>query len=142
MFKKEELKTVSAESAQAQIDLFFDYYGYGSEDGFFKTQEDEDSKVFKRTIDRLKRAIVNGNLDISEDENGSIAITQITRKGSELVYPEPGAKNKDAMKSSNEFTRAHQLAGSMTGVGYDGICQMKGSDLSLCEAVVTLFLLV
>jgi len=140
--KKQNLKTVSAETAQKQLDDFFEYYGYDNEQGFLDAQKQDDADAFSSTFERIKRGIKMGFIDISENEDGEISVTQVTKKGSELVFPEISAKNKSEMRAVNEFTKIHQLAGSMTGVGYEGICKLKGSDLSNCESIATLFLLV
>lgn len=130
------LRTVSEESAQAQLDAFMEYYDIELDDLPGKA-----SDGIKAGCKKIVRAIMNGRLTI--DASGeTIAVVQFLQQ-SELKYAELGGPSKVAMKEAGEgdhYSKVYCLVGSLTSVGETGIRGLKGKDLGLAESLGALYL--
>ncbi|MCK4499839.1 hypothetical protein KAU11_05035 [Candidatus Babeliales bacterium] len=128
---------LSEESAQDQLELFFEYYDMEVED-----IHDDQAKALEMSISRIIKSIRKGKLEFAETDS-ILKITQHLKNGTTIVYGEISGKTKLAMKSkldTDNYGKIYSLCGSLTGIGEAGISKLKGADLSLCECIGALFL--
>ena len=129
---------ISRENAQKQVDALFEYYEL---DG--ASLNDDLRAALDMSGVKLINAVMRGRLEIVEEDG--LKIIQHTRSGERLEYSELSGKSKIAMgkKAANDnYGKIYALCGQMTGLGESGISQLKGPDLSLCEALGSVFLIV
>jgi len=129
---------ISKETAEKQVAALLDYYELEA-----SALNDDLSAALDMSRDKLIRAVMKGRLEIVEEDG--IKITQHTRSGERLEYSELSGRSKIAMgkkSSGDNYGKIYALCGHMTGLGEAGICKLKGLDLSLCEALGSIFLIV
>ena len=132
---------VSEQVAKDQFKIFADYYDLDVTLVPASARESVDS-----AIDRIMKAIKQGRLEIRTSESG-VELVQTFKfpmgEKSSMTYGVLTGKTKVALKTKSEqdpFGRMYALAGSLTGIGDDGIMALKGPDLSLAECIGCLFL--
>jgi len=132
---------ISEKVAKDQFKVFVDYYDLDLTLIPASARESVDS-----AIDRIMKAITKGRLEIRESESG-VELVQTFKfpmgEKSSMVYGVLTGKTKVSLKTKSEqdpFGRMYALAGSLTGIGDDGIMALKGPDLSLAECIGCLFL--
>lgn len=126
---------VSRESAETQIDLFFEYYDIELSDF-----PEEQRKALEGARRKIIRAIMHGRLEVSVDE--VIEVTQHLKSGDVLKYAELSGKSKAEMGKAGDdnYAKIYGLVGSLTSAGSTGIQALKGKDLGLAESMGTLYL--
>lgn len=133
---------ISKEVAAQQLQELLDYYEL-DEDCFV---DEDQSNVYLRTCERLKKAIMRGRLSITNEDG--IKIKQILKNSydgdiKEFDYSELAGKHKLSMgkkKDGDHYGRMYALIGSLTGMGEAAIGKLKGPDLSTAECLGFLFL--
>ena len=109
--------------------------------------EDKKSKSgVESTLNKMVSYVRSGLIEII-DKDGKISIVQhlANKKGeiSTLEYKEITGRHKIAMDGYDENERykmMYSLAGSISGIGYDGILKLEGKDLSVAEVLGAIFL--
>lgn len=109
--------------------------------------EDKKSKSgVESSLNKLVGYVRSELVELTE-KDGKVTITQHLAhpKGevTTLVYSEIQGKNKVCMdgKTENErYEMMYSLAGSLSGIGYDGILKLEGKDLSVAEVLGAIFL--
>ena len=109
--------------------------------------EDKKSKSgVESSLNKLVSYVRSELVELTE-KDGKVTITQHLShpKGevSTLIYSEIQGKNKVAMDGKTETERyemMYSLAGSLSGIGYDGILKLEGKDLSVAEVLGAIFL--
>jgi hypothetical protein len=93
-------------------------------------------------VNKIKRAIRNGRLEIEEDPEKGMIVKQHT-KNTIISYGEISGKTKlEADKHEGNNAKIQAILGSLSGKGLDAISQLKGKDLGLAECVGVIFLVV
>ena len=111
------------------------------------TIEDKKSKSgVESTLNKMTAYVRSGLIEIV-DKDGQITIVQHLShpKGNvqTLEYKEISGRHKVAMDGYDENERykmMYSLAGSISGIGYDGILKLEGKDLSVAEVLGAIFL--
>lgn len=139
--KKKKYK-ISAEVAMDQVMDFLETYDIDIE-------AIDDNKSKSGVESSLNKLVSYVRLELVEltKKDGAVTVTQHLAhpKGevTTLVYSEIKGKNKVSMdgKSENDrYEMMYSLAGSLSGVGYDGILKLEGKDLSVAEVLGAIFL--
>lgn len=133
---KKEFK-LSEESAEEQLNLFFEYYDIDISD-YPESQIDG----INTSLSKLKKGIRKGRVEFKE-ENGTMEVIQYINEETTLVYGELSGRTKLAMKNKSEndnYGRLFALLGSLSGAGEAAIAKLKGVNLSLAECIGLLFL--
>ncbi len=126
---------ISQESAEAQMKKFFDYYDFDIEEDVLNSAA---RNAVKTAAQRIKKAIRKGLVEI-EDVEG-IKVSQ-TVKGEKISYKELDGHCKiTSDKYEGEYAKIYAMAGYLTGLGLEGIKELKGKDLSIAESIGMLFL--
>jgi len=134
---------ISRESAEAQFEIFCDYYDFDPETDI--PEEDAQRAAFEATIEKVIKAIRKGRLEIIDGD--PLQIIQHLKKPqgdiSTIEYSELTGRHKLAMKDkkgTDNYGRCYALCGAMSGMGETAICKLKGADLSVVECLGLLFL--
>lgn len=141
--KKKEPQ-ISAENAFNQVMELIEWYDIDI-DAFEGDQE----KAIEQSIEKVERAIMNGDIEININEDGELKVTQHLKRRSKkstvssLVYAEITGKDKAAMSAdASEHKKITQLLGSAceSQGGHVAVEQMKSYDRKIAEALAILFL--
>ena len=130
---------ISRAVAEEQLDLFLDYYDLEIEDFANEAMKEQ----FETSCNKLVKAITKGRLEIKEDEESNLCVTQILRNEEHMEYAVVSGKHKIAMKGKKEtdgYGRIYTLLGSITSLGETAISKLKGVDLSIAECLGFLYL--
>lgn len=139
---KKKKYDISAEVAMDQVMDFLETYDIDIE-------AIDDKRAKSGVESSLNKLISYVRLELVEltKKDGKVTITQHLShpKGevTTLVYSEIKGKNKVSMdgKSENDrYEMMYSLAGSLSGIGYDGILKLEGKDLSVAEVLGAIFL--
>lgn len=146
--EKEEQKTtkvtkskyiLSNEVAGEQINLFLEFYEFDLDE-----MSETKRNILLPAIDILKKAIRLGRLQIKLDDNSIIVIQKLVRPPGgvdQLKYKEVTGRSRTAMKEdASEYVRMYQLAGAVSGVGYNAISVLSAIDLKTIESLCLFFL--
>lgn len=131
------MNRVSEESAQEQLDSFFQHYDIDIAD-----MPKEQAEAINGALNRIKRAIRSGKVEI---DGSVIKQTLINPAGevSEIIYGELTGQSKMAMdskKADSQYGRCYALLGSLSKLGEGAIVKLRGADLSIAECIGLLFL--
>lgn len=130
---------ISEEVAEAQVDLFCNYYDIDLSDSA-ESQKEAVETARKKII----RAIRFGEMEISlDDEDDPIIKQMIPIKGggtTDIEYGVLSGKHKKAMTKQEEFGKMYSLLGSLSGLGETAISKLKGRHLSTAECIGMFFL--
>ncbi len=141
-----EVQTLSKESAQKELEKFYDYYEIETED-FEKVDGDDEESQANKAIQRMQAKILKGLMKgrISFDESdGGFAIILHKKIGDPLKFNELDGHAKAEMskkKQTDEYGRIFALTGKMCGLGEHAVKKLKGPELSLVEAIGTTLLM-
>lgn len=128
---------ISHEVAEKQLQGFLDYY----EVDISHIELEAQRSAVRGACDKLIRAIEAGRLELDSDAGTAV----IHRKnGAALTCRELNGKAKVEMSRRPETDmhgRIYALIGSLSGIGFNGIQEMKGRDLVMVENLGILFLL-
>lgn len=144
--KKKEAFVLSEESAQEELNRFYEYYDIDLSD-LDEDDGDEEMSIGNRAIKSLQKKILKGVrkgvLKFEERDEGFF-IVQTTRRGNDISYKEIDghAKTEMGKKKDNDHSgKCYALLGYLCGEGENLIKKLKGPDLSLAEAIGTTLLL-
>jgi len=137
---------LSKESAQKELEKFYDYYEIETED-FEKVDGDDDESRANKAIQRMQlkilKGLMKGKISFKEDDGGFIIVLH-KKAGDTLEFKELDGFAKAEMskkKSSDEYGRIFALTGKMCGLGEHAVKKLKGPELSLVEAIGTTLLM-
>ena len=139
--KKEPV--ISPENAHIQVMKLVERYNVDID-----SMDEEKKEAYETTLDNVVKCIIDGRLEVFE-ENGETKVRQtIQNKGSdksisELVYSEARGKDHIAMKrKGNEQAKMLSLLASMCEVSGMGsaVEKLRSSDLQAAEYLSLLFL--
>lgn len=147
LFNREKKKNIiGLEDAEKQVAIFVDYYDL--EIGEEGTNPDHQENI-EAALKKLVRHVMAGRLEIELDENDKIQITQHIKKGDgdmkTLKYRVLNGQAKKEMKNAKDgdfHGKMYAMVGSLAGTSGNGIANLTGSDLSVCECLGALFLVV
>lgn len=128
---------LSHEVAEKQLQGFIDYYEIDVTNIEVETQR----AAIRGACDKLIRAIEAGRLELNPGEGTAVIHL---KTGTKLTCCELNGKAKVEMSRRPETDmhgRIYALIGSLSGVGFNGIQEMKGRDLVVVENLGILFLL-
>lgn len=130
---------LSDQVAQEQIDIFLDFYEFDLEEMIEKKRN-----ILLPAIDVLKKSIRLGRLEVKTDDDSILVVQKLVRPPGgvdQLKYKEVTGRARTAMKEdAGEYTRMYQLAGAVTGVGYNAISVLHAIDLKVIENMCLFFL--
>lgn len=132
-----ESQTISHEVAEKQLQGFLDYY----EVDISHIELEAQRSAVRGACDKLIRAIEAGRLELNPDEGTAVVHL---KNGTALTCCELNGKAKVEMSRRPETDmhgRIYALIGSLSGVGFNGIQEMKGRDLVVVENLGIVFLL-
>lgn len=139
---KEEI--LSEESAQAQLDLLFDRYGFSIVD-----IEDENTLgVVKQQNNKIRRFIQKGRLEIKIGENNRLQViqhlvmTDYKNLTSPIIYRSLGTKAMQAVDESgnpNTWEKMHAVLKALSGLGDLEFNELIEEDASVAHALGMLF---
>lgn len=146
------MKNVKIDAIRAGeiVDEFFDYYEIGIEKG----DSDDDIAVINAAHQAMKKAVMRGRLEFTEDPEKGMLVTQHFRKPIEVkagenlesvTYKEIFGAAKCEMKHAKQTDvagRQQRLMGALSGKGHGLFSRMKGVDYSLMETLSTVFFIV
>lgn len=139
---KKKKYDISAEVAMDQVMGFLETYDIDIE-----AIEDSKSKSgIESTLNKMVSYVRSGLIEIVEKDKKLSIIQHLSNATGEiqtLEYKEIGGKNKVQMDGHDEnerYTMMYALAGSISGIGYDGILKLQGRDLSVAEVLGAIFL--
>lgn len=142
--KKKE-PVISEENAHAQMMMFLERYKIDID-----SLGDDDKETIEKNTDQVVKYIMDGNLEIFEDEKtGDIKVKQTIENPSknstisELVFGEVQGKHKAQMKQgANEHDRMNQLMGAVceTRSGSTAVELLRSGDRRVLEAIAGYFL--
>lgn len=137
---------LSEDSALESICKILDYYDIPME----RLEQTEAAEQAGETlIDALVKLFRRGQLEVSENDKNEMIIIQTTQSGAKIEYQEIKAKHKRMMDKADQkeqYKRMYNFLGSLSGLGSDGIEQLKTggkwNDLACAEILGSLFLLI
>lgn len=143
---------ISAELAQAQLDLLFDYYDVDLATDLLADGEDPDDRATRAGESMKKKlltAIQKGRLEIAEGDDGLVVSQHLRRPipgvPNPLVYGEVTGRAKTVMskfKKDDAHGRIYAFLGALSGEGASAIMRLKGVDMGLAEVLGAIFLMV
>jgi len=130
---------ISRESAQAQIDNFLDYYLIDPDD----LDDDDQKSAVQSTINKLRSGIMKGMVEIAVDGKPIVKHhTRYTENKNVLEYGVLSGQTKRKLDEiEGRYKRIHEVLGMLSKVGAAVIMDFEGADMSIAEALGTLFLL-
>jgi hypothetical protein len=138
---------ISEEKSREQLDLLLDYYDLDLAKDL-AVEGDKGDRAAEALERKLLQAVQRGRLEIAEDPDEGLVISQHLRrpvKGvpNPLIYKEITGRAKTAMgKSTDNHARIYALLGSLSGEGGAAIMRLRGVDMSLAEVLGAVFLMV
>ena len=147
LFNKNKNKNViGRDDAEKQVEIFVDYYDI--EVGEEGTNPDHQENI-DASLKKLVRHVESGRLEISLDDEQKIEIIQHIKKSEgdvkQLKYKILNGRAKKEMKNAKDgdfHGKMYALVGSLCGTSGNGLANLTGSDLSVCECLGALFLIV
>ena len=137
--RKKPANILSAESAMEQVLDFLEYYDIDVE----KMHPDA-TKIVEAYLKTISESVMRGTLEVSRDKDQKMQITLNLSGGTNsMVFKEMGAKHKIAMdkvKAGENYGRLYALMGSLSGLGAGAIEKLPLRDLTVVEALGTVFL--
>jgi hypothetical protein len=132
---------ISEESAQIQIDIL-------TGAGVVEIDDITDKATREgllSSLNVLRRAVRMGLLEISLSEDGSLKIIQNLSRipDKSINYKEMTGEAKLIMgkaSDDNNYEKAYTLLGYLSGLGIDGVKQLKSVDLQIAECLSAVFL--
>jgi len=140
---KDPKQKIHPEQAQEQIDLLLGFYEIYPDDIDSKEQK----SAVKTTINRIKRAIINGRIEVSDGEEG-LRVNQHTthtENKTTFTYGEiTGAHRRqlDKVGTDDGIKRMHTILSLLSKFPINEFSKLKGPDASISESLAALFLLV
>jgi hypothetical protein len=135
---EEKTKTIGDLRAKEILQEWLDYYDIEFDD----IVNEQGKEGAETAVNKLKRAIRNGRLEIEEDPEKGLIVIQHTKK-TVIKYGEISGKSKmEADKHKGNHSRLYAILGSLSGLGVDAIAKLKGKDLGLAECIAVVFLVV
>lgn len=134
---------ISAESAEAQIESWLDYFGLSFDDIVI-----EDGKEAAQTLmNTLVRAIQRGELEINTAD--ALQVTQHlkfkTEQTEAITYTDKVSRARIAMDKSpakHAQGRMYSFMAAMSGVPVSELMKLKGADATIFNRVATVFSMV
>lgn len=143
---------LSEESAQAQLDLFFDWYDIDFDDMIEEAKASRSELPIKTIRKKIVRAIKQGRVEIKEATVGDEPSLQVYQHldhaalgKDSIVYKEVTGRARAASKTiedANDTARMYQFLGILTGEGSALFDRLRGADIGATDAVGILFLMV
>ena len=134
---------ISRESAEAQIQEWFDYFLIDKED----IANEEGEEVLETVMNVLVRGIQKGLLEISTEDG--LMVRQHLKKEidgiSQIEYTDKVAKAKIAMgtsKNKNVQLRMNEFMSTLGDVPVQVLAKMQGADLTILGRVALVFSMV
>lgn len=139
---KKKKYDISAEVAMDQVMDFLETYDIDIEAIDDKKSKSGVESTLNKMVNYTRLKLIEF---VKNDEKITISQHLSHPKGevTTLVYSEIKGKNKVSMdgKSENDrYEMMYSLAGSLSGIGYDGILKLEGKDLSVAEVLGAIFL--
>lgn len=140
----EKTPKISEETAHDQIMMLLERYDIDVDQ-----METEKAETMETTIDKVVGAIMKGQLEVKEEDDGEIIVVQYIMHRSanstvdKLVYGEMRNRDHIAMESKgNEIKKMSSLLASMckTNGAKSIIGQLRSSDATAAEYLSLLFL--
>ncbi len=136
----EKKREISKESAQAQLDLFLDFYQIDPLD----IDDDSQRSAIKSTLNRIRKAIMTGRVEVLQD--GDLEVKQHTKQTENktvFTYKEITGKHKRQLDKIGDenYKRVHTILSSLSGIPVHEFSKLKGADMSISESLGALFLL-
>lgn len=143
---------LSEESAQAQLDLFDDFYGIDIDETLSEMDPD-DRKTAGVLFKKIKKAIRRGDVEIDEVSGKEGEPTLVVRQRLQnkigesdcITYREVTGRVRAATrpgKGVGDSARMYQFLGLLTGDGDGMFRKLRGRDVGVTDLVGSLFLLV
>lgn len=148
----EKKTTLSEESAEKELEKFYEYYELDIselDDPEAKDAEEEANAAIKRMLKKMKKAVMKGTLSFNETDDGFTIIQEIRKQDSDgknkkIHYQEMSGNSKVAMNKKHDNdpnAKIYALLGSLSSLGDRTIRELKGPDLSLAESIGSVLLL-
>lgn len=142
---------LSKESAQAQIDTLFDWYGIEIEDMVKDSKSEGGTAAVDVAINKLKRAIRRGIVEVTElteNDEPTLHIKQtllrpIGKKES-ITYHELTGNARAAMRSdktSSDTARMYEFLGIISKEDRLLFRKLRGADIGITDTIGFVFLL-
>ena len=148
---------LSEESAQAQIELFLDWYGLDF-DELFKKEGDKTDRTREGVKNRLIKCVRKGYIEVKEEAAGgeknssgesTLVVMQHLDRAvhgkQEVKYNEFCGRHRAAvtvLEGENETAQMYRLLGLVTGEGKEFFDSLRGADIGVADMLGFLFLLV
>ena len=135
--KEKKSKTVlSEEVAQKQLDLLLSFYELDVD----SIEDDDIRTAVEKSAPKVLKAIQKGKVEITHEDK--LLIKQTLKSGDELYWKELSGIQKMAMdREKGDQARLYAFIGSNTGIGKSAVSKLKGTDLTLAEAIAALIFL-
>jgi len=130
---------VDSETAENEFNRFVDMMDLDLDATFM---DEEDRKGLELQKRRIVRSIQSGALVIN-DEGEPVFTPQRSNEIEALTFHEPTGSAFMAMdkrKKNEDVSKMYAVMAEMSKVHSNVFSKLKGSDLKVCQAVVTLFL--
>lgn len=149
---REEQYIISEEAAEAQIQIFLDWYDICREDFVNVEDGDMSSTWYDKIVKRLVRAIRKGLVEFKEEntKDGSPTLniyqtltSPITGVDNPICYKEISGRAKLAMRGNaktGQFAQIYLYLGGLCGESETVFHKMRGRDGAIAECLGFLFL--
>jgi len=144
---------ISEEAAQAQIDLFCDWYGIDLDETRAVVADTETPKAVDFVLRKLVKAFRQGLLEVQErslDDGGQTLVLiqkfKIQPKGSsvtEIVYHEATGASRANVKTAKNMSKTAEMYHGLAALSHENVklfYNLRGADIGITEAIGFLFL--
>jgi len=138
--KKKKEYLLSEESATEQIVELLTYYDIDVEK--IGDNNEAGAASLETILDNLNGYVRQGVLEVVRDKDSKLTVVHTLTSGDKVTYGEVSAKAKLAMdkfKQDETYRRIYGMMGSLSGLGSAVIEKMSAHDLSVVEALGTVF---
>jgi ActR/RegA family two-component response regulator len=136
---------IDEEPAQDQLDLLLDFYDIEVDE---LDEDDDVEKATLKAIKKIKKYIMKGLIEISEDDGLTVIQHLHHSKGEtkQISYGVITGHAKIAMSKAAERDysgKVYQVMGSLSSnISAESIARLKGVDLAVVECLGAIFLMV
>ena len=133
---------LSRSDAQAEMDIFMDFYEITPEDIVLDQGEEAVQTVYNRLVSSIQK----GHLEITTDDKGIKIVQNLKHPPGDSTTIEYGivsGKNKLAMDNKKkDYAKMLAFMGSIAGLPSETLKKLKGVDFGTMERLAQLFMVV